>query len=198
MSEQDLQILKGYTSRIIALPAEEQQLFCGLFSEVRLDKHELFAKKDRPEQQLGFLLEGVIRAYHVRPDGEYNKNFFVPYGFVCAYTSMISGMPNQIPLQALTDCRLLVADYRKVTALFDKHPLIERMARLVAEYLYINKERKELEIIMLDSKERYALLQQEYPGLENLVNQYHIASYLGISATQLSRIRAKQATGEGA
>ena len=32
-------------------------------------------------------------------------------------------------------------------------------------------------------------LQQEFPKLDQLIPQYHIASYLGISQTQLSRIR---------
>ena len=44
---------------------------------------------------------------------------------------------------------------------------------------------------MLDADQRYAILQKEFPGIELKIPQYHIASYLGISATQLSRIRSK-------
>jgi DNA-directed RNA polymerase specialized sigma subunit len=46
---------------------------------------------------------------------------------------------------------------------------------------------------LLDADKRYLILQNEYPGIELEIPQYHIASYLGISATQLSRIRKKMA-----
>ena len=45
---------------------------------------------------------------------------------------------------------------------------------------------------MNDASERYALFQEELPGFENQIAQYHIASYLGITPTQRSRIRAKK------
>jgi CRP-like cAMP-binding protein len=57
----------------------------------------------------------------------------------------------------------------------------------------LEKEKKELEIVLLDASQRYKIFQQEFPTLEQLIPQYHIASYLGISATQLSRIRHQMA-----
>jgi hypothetical protein len=42
---------------------------------------------------------------------------------------------------------------------------------------------------LLDASQRYVLFKKEFPTLEQLIPQFHIASYLGISATQLSRIR---------
>jgi hypothetical protein len=63
--------------------------------------------------------------------------------------------------------------------------------RIFAERYFVEKENKEFEIITYDAEKRYQLFQQRYPQLEQLISQYHIASYLGISATQLSRIRKK-------
>jgi len=59
----------------------------------------------------------------------------------------------------------------------------------IAEYFFVEKEKKELEIVLLDASQRYKIFHMEFPTLEQLIQQYHIASYLGISATQLSRIR---------
>jgi len=42
---------------------------------------------------------------------------------------------------------------------------------------------------LLDAEKRYLILREEFPGLEMKIPQYHIASYLGISPTQLSRVR---------
>jgi CRP-like cAMP-binding protein len=65
------------------------------------------------------------------------------------------------------------------------------MARLLAEYLFIRKEKREIELVTLDARERYAIFRKEHPTLEQFIPQYHIASYLGITPTQLSRIRRK-------
>ncbi len=45
---------------------------------------------------------------------------------------------------------------------------------------------------LLEAKERYLIFKEEHPGIETLIPQYHVASYLGISPTQLSRIRQKE------
>jgi len=92
----------------------------------------------------------------------------------------------------MTDCELLVADYHSFTQLFDKHPRIERIARMTAEQFFIQKEKREIDLVMLEAKDRYLILKEEHPSLEQLIPQYHIASYLGVTATQLSRIRAQK------
>jgi len=56
----------------------------------------------------------------------------------------------------------------------------------------VEKEQKEVEIILHDAEQRYSTFQNQYPDLEQLIPQYHIASYLGVTPTQLSRIRRKR------
>ena len=55
------------------------------------------------------------------------------------------------------------------------------------------KEVREIQIVLNNATERYEFFRQEHPGLENKIPQYHIASYLGVTPIQLSRIRAKMA-----
>ena len=45
--------------------------------------------------------------------------------------------------------------------------------------------------LVLEASERYLVFQQEFPDVERQIPQYHIASYLGISPTQLSRVKRK-------
>lgn len=57
------------------------------------------------------------------------------------------------------------------------------------EQLYIKKETREAEFLLDDAETRYQRFQSSYPGLEERLTQYHVASYLGITPVALSRIR---------
>ncbi len=91
-----------------------------------------------------------------------------------------------------TDCLILKANYEKITNLYDSTPKFERLSRILAEHFFVSKEKREIELVMLDASERYEIFKKEHSNLGNLIPQYHIASYLGITPTQLSRIRAKK------
>ncbi len=85
------------------------------------------------------------------------------------------------------------ASYQELVALYDSLPRVERLSRiLLAESYFIQKEQREIDLVMKDATEQYALFQKAFPQLENRTPQYHISSYLGITPTQLSRIRAKR------
>ena len=89
----------------------------------------------------------------------------------------------------MTECVIWVADYSELEELFLKFHDLERLGRKVAEFYFLEKEKKELEMALMDATERYLLFREQFPTLEQLIPQYHIASYLSISPTQLSRLR---------
>jgi len=86
-----------------------------------------------------------------------------------------------------------VANFEEFSRLYLSCPDLERAARILAERFFVQKEQREIELVVLDADQRYRLFQQQFPQLENQITQYHIASYLGITPTQLSRIRRKLA-----
>ncbi|WP_405610292.1 Crp/Fnr family transcriptional regulator [Polaribacter sp. Asnod1-A03] len=164
----------------------------NLFTEHSLKKGEFFLKEGEVAKNFGFLKQGVVRAFYRNNEGvEYNKHFFTKNNMIGGYSSLVTQLPNTINQQALTDCDLLIGNYRKLTDLLDKHQDLERLLRKIAENYFVDKEKREVEIVLLEANKRYAIFQKEHPQLEQLIPQYHIASYLGITPTQLSRIRTK-------
>ncbi|MFB2120919.1 Crp/Fnr family transcriptional regulator [Parapedobacter sp. 2B3] len=189
----EMEELKSYLRKLINFTDEEMEMFKSLFSEAQLKKHDYFAREGEYSSKLAFLSKGVMRAFFRSNLGnEYNKTFFTPPTFVAAYSSVTTKQKNLINIQCLTECSILVADFDKITSLYKDFPKIESLARVLAEYKFAIKEKREIELVTLEAKERYNIFRQEHPDLENQISQYHIASYLGISPTQLSRIRAKK------
>lgn len=163
-----------------------------LFIETTLKKGEYFIEEGKVANKFGFLKKGVIRAFYRNDKGiEYNKHFFTENSMVGGFSSLVTQLPNKINQQALTDCKLLIGDYNELIDLLDNHHDLERLLRKIAERYFVDKEKRELEIVLLEANKRYAIFQKEYSKLEQLIPQYHIASYLGITPTQLSRIRSQ-------
>lgn len=182
--------LKNFYNFISPLNEETWEAVLPLFHEDSLAPNQYFVRENEVARKIAFLESGVVRAFFINHEGqEYNKQFFVGPSSIGGYASLLTGKPNLIPQQALTECKIYTCDFASLTNLYSKYPDLERLARKMAEYYFIEKEKKELEIILLEASQRYKIFQKEFPTLEQLIQQYHIASYLGISATQLSRIR---------
>lgn len=157
-----------------------------------LSKDEHFIHQGEIASQIAFLEEGVVRAYFTNREGkEYNKTFFSAPAVIGSYVSLITQAPNELPQQALTECKIWRIDYRLIEVQSENNIELERLRRKIAERFFVGNEKKQLEMALLEAKDRYQIFKDEHPGLEDQIAQYHIASYLGISATQLSRIRQK-------
>jgi CRP-like cAMP-binding protein len=186
--------LKKYIEHLTPLSATSWDQLKNLFVEKELKKDEYFITAGQIAKEIAFLESGILRAFYRNGEGtEYNKHFFVSPCFIGGYASLITGTPNQINQQALSACKILVADYAALKALYPSCQDIETLSRTLAERFFVHKEQREIEIVLLDADKRYQLFQQQFPTLEQQIPQYHIASYLGITPTQLSRIRRKLA-----
>ncbi len=184
--------LKEYISNISDLKEETFNKLKKCFQPLELKKKEFFVREGEYARQIGFLETGIVRAYFLNQAGkEYNKQFFVGPSIIGAYTSLLTKKPNRIAQQALTNCTILAAEYSEIEKLYENNHEIERLGRKIAEYYFLEKEQKEIEMALLDADKRYLIMKKRFPGLESIIPQYYIASYLGISRTQLSRIRKK-------
>jgi CRP-like cAMP-binding protein len=179
-------------NKIKNLSPQTLSLLLPYTTEIVLKKHEYFVKEGEVSREVGILVQGIVRSFFLTNEGnEYNKNLFAAPDIIGSYVSLITGEPNRLPQQALTDCIVLKIPFSIIEELSENSIEIERLRRKIAEHFFLLKEKRELEIAILQAEERYAIFREEFKGVEQLIPQYHIASYLGISATQLSRIRRK-------
>ncbi|MEP1033578.1 Crp/Fnr family transcriptional regulator [Ekhidna sp.] len=179
---------------IIPLSQKTLGLMSEIFVSGELEKGEYFVRKGQFAKEIAFLETGIVRAYYINGEGkEYNKTFFSGPTIIGSYASLISKQKNAVAQQALTDCKIWKASFHKIEKISEDNFEIERLRRIIAEGYFLSNEKKEIEMALLDADKRYLILQKEYPGIELKIPQYHIASYLGISPTQLSRIRNKMA-----
>ena len=187
--------IHGFLNKISRLSSETWSLLVPHITEIELKKNDYFVKQGQISQEIGLLTKGIIRSFYITQDGkEYNKTLFAAPNIVGSYVSLITGQPNRLPQQALTDCLITKIPLSLIEKLSEERIEMERLRRKIAEYFFVLKEKRELEMALLQAEERYLIFREEFPEVEQLIPQYHIASYLGISATQLSRIRKKMSS----
>lgn len=187
-----MESLISFLSQYDVVPEKILTLATSIFQLDHLKKGDYFIREGEYASEIAFLESGVVRAFYTDLQGrEYNKTLFVGPSIIGSYAALISKEKNRLPQKALTDCTIWRAEFDKIERLSKGDYDIERLRRKISERYFVGNERKQVEFALLEAKERYSIFKKEYPGVEDLIPQYHIASYLGISPTQLSRIRKK-------
>jgi len=142
-----------------------------------------------------FLKKGVVRAYITLPNKqEYNKAIFTENTFFGALSGLIRGDQTQIVYETLTDCKLIEINFAGFMKLVETKNDINKLYRKVLEEIFLKLEIRDIEMVTLNATERYIKLKNNTPEIDHLISQYHIASNLGITPIQLSRIRKKMST----
>ncbi|WP_418603813.1 Crp/Fnr family transcriptional regulator [Hwangdonia sp.] len=138
------------------------------------------------------IVSGIIRCYLITESGkEFNKSFYLPISFVASLTALMKKEPSTFVFEAVTDCKVYEINYYKIMDLCETNSVLKSLYTKILENLYIKYEKRLVESISLNATERYLQLQEQIPDVNELISQYHIASYLGITSVQLSRIRKK-------
>jgi CRP-like cAMP-binding protein len=164
-----------------------------LFAVKSYRKNDFFLKENTFSRNIGFVVSGILREFYTDKAGrEYNKAFCLPGYFTGSYYDLYSGKPSVVSIQTLTDTKMLVmqfADYRRLVI---KDIFWLKIAHAFAHNLLISKIEKEYQLLTLSAAERYDEFLSTQKELKQLIPDYHIASYLGITPMSLSRIRANK------
>jgi CRP-like cAMP-binding protein len=98
---------------------------------------------------------------------------------------------SQVFLEAVIDTEVWAWHYTYIFDKLDKDFRFYRFFRYCTDRLYVRFEEKEIRMLRASPEERYIVFTQEQPDLINTVPLHYIASYLGITAETLSRIRKR-------
>ncbi len=154
------------------------------------EKNDYFSEEGEKAKCLGFVLGGILRIFYLNSKGEeWNKHFLQKNDFIAS--SILLEEKSITNIQALTKTEILCVPYSKFLELSNKHKEINRFIQKLS-FLYLKqKQQREIKLLSEDALKNYLSFKQLFPNLENEIQHYHIASYLGITPTQLSRIRRK-------
>jgi len=146
---------------------------------------------DKPEK-VYMLTKGVVRSFILLENGkEVTKTLFTPIDLFSSFTALLNQKASEFCYQALTDCEVLAINFIKLKEISNKNIDVLKLYVGYLENVFSINEEKHLEVLSKDAKERYVMLQERIPDIDNLIPQYQIAAYLNVTPVQLSRIRSQ-------
>ncbi len=175
------------------ISAETFTSLADICKPVFIRKAGTFLRQGDTPDAFAFLYSGLMRAFttNERAD-EYNKIFFVENSFPGSMVALLKSAPSDFSIEALEDTHLLSIDFRRYRELLQQNDELKwfQINYLEQNWL-IGKEQREVEFAQHDAQDRYQNFLKAHSSLVQRLPQYHIASHLGITPTQLSRIRKK-------
>tara|TARA_R110002167_G_scaffold25714_15_gene89025 strand:+ start:415 stop:1002 length:588 start_codon:yes stop_codon:yes gene_type:complete len=185
----EIQRLHRYLNKISPISEEAWADFFQIIEPVVLHKNEYLIREGSRAFRCFLLTDGVIRTFYNKNGNECNTSFFVPGMFPVPHTALLTNGPSRFTFQAVLSSRLIQFPYNDFLKLCERHQSLEVLKQRIFEQRLVEKEQHESAMDSNNATENYLIFQKTYPGLENLIPKFHIASYLGITPVLLKRIQ---------
>jgi CRP-like cAMP-binding protein len=182
---------RKYLNQYAPISEESFSKLLDLMRFRTVKKGEYLLQVNQRARNMFFVCEGVLTSLFLADDGgTHIKNFFVENNFAASTVSLMLFSPSSFAIQSLENGVVLEFDYRNYKQLiFENTDLKNFYIAYLEQNWVIENEKRQIAFATQTASERYLTFLEKYPTLDKRIPQLHIASYLGITPTQLSRIR---------
>ena len=191
---QEIWLKKMYTTlcEYAQIPECEWNNILERLRSIDLKKNDYFVHVGDSPNKLAFIVSGIFRVFYTTESGDEKILVFREENrLLSAYSSFLENTKSWYSIQALEDSVLLYISFEDYNMLLSQHSCWQTISAKYAQLLFIEKEKRENEFLSDNAETRYNNFIRIHPNFEKRLNQYHIASYLGITPVALSRIRNK-------
>ena len=136
-----------------------------------------------------FLKEGVVRKFFTDIDAkEYNKYIYTDNHIIACFDSLQNDRPSSFSLSCLSPVIIYEIEYTELVSVIEKDNELKDLYYSTIMDLFIHAEQIIARKIALSTTKQYQYFVMNAKTTHKIPLK-HIASYLGITAIQLSRIR---------
>ncbi len=139
-----------------------------------------------------FINQGTARAFQLVDDEhEMNLLLMAEQEFITDYESLLLQKPATLNIEALEDIKGVSIRYNDLKNVFLESLYWNKLARIMAERIYLSSKRRTEMLLFQSPEERYVTLLDNNPNIFQRFALKHISSYIGVKPQSLSRIRKR-------
>ncbi len=164
-----------------------QQIAAFLFSK-KIKKKEFLLEAGKVSDCIFFVKKGLLRVYLKYEGKEVNTWFVKENDFISSVNSYYHGVPSEEYIQALEDCEILFIKKNTYDTLLKYN---HKLALFAINELYIKlcEYSNQCQLLrFMNAEKKYGFLATKKPEILDRLSQKHIASFLGVETTYLSKI----------
>lgn len=180
-------------SRYVTFDTNELEIFNSLLEYTTIPKKTILLHEGEMCTFEAFVIKGCVRKYYIDANGfEVILQFAIENAWISDISfSIYEEKPSRVYIETLEDCEFFMFNPETKEELFAKAPKFERAFRILMQRSLAVTQDRLFNTISKSATEKYLEFRELYPTLSQRVAQHYIASYLGISAEFLSKIRTK-------
>lgn len=176
----------------INLSDEEKMILIDHLKVTQFQKKSFLLREGEICNFEAYINKGSIRKYYINENGhEFILQFAVEDWWISDIASFHEQKPSKLYIEVLEDSELFILTPNSKEELLSKVPKLERFFRLLVQKSIVAGQNRLINTVSNTAEEKYLEFIKLYPTIPQRVPQHLIASYLGISAEFLSKIRTR-------
>jgi len=185
-----LEVFQNYINSKTSITDEEFEMIKSLCILKRLRKKQYLLQEGDVWKYNAFICQGCLRVYRLDDKGiEHIISFAIENHWTGDRESLLSGSPARSNIDAIEDSTVLLITKEDFETLCKEIPAFSGMVNTILHRSFVASQERIHTAISNTAEEKYLNFIKTSPAIASRVPQHMIASYLGISAETLSRVR---------
>jgi CRP-like cAMP-binding protein len=181
--------LKTLVNAVHPLPEADWEALSAIWHPFTARRKQVLTVAGEKEKYLYFVAEGVQRVYYF---DDQNREATVVFTYAPSFGGVLDALllqqPSRYYYETLTPSVFLRAAISDLQPLMATRPAIEVMVRLGLTHSLSGVLERLVELQCFSSEEKFRQLLRRSPHILQLVPHKYLANYLGIEATNFSKL----------
>ena len=157
-----------------------------------IDKKDFLLKAGQVCGNIYFVEKGLLRSFYIKDEKEISSRFSKEGDICVSVESFLTQQYSQENIQALEDTTVFFLSYDDLQRIYRDFPEFNKIGRVLLERCVVQSEVWMTAMWTSKSADRYDWLVRQHPDLPQRVSAKHLASYLGVTESMISKVKSKR------
>lgn len=184
--------LKKYIQENTSVNSEDIEEIITLFKFKKIKRHEILEQEGKVCTHFYFVAKGCLRLYEIDKKGnEVTGKFALEDSIISAITSFITKKKSLDFLSAYEHSEVLVISREDFFKAFETFPEFATIYHKFMEFAFVHSQMRVYMFLGMEGIDRLKWVLEHEPNLLTRISSKSVASYLGMTNSTLSKLKAK-------
>jgi len=162
----------------------------AIIIEKNVEKGELILQENSSKKIQIFVASGCLRAFYKTEHGkDHTLQFATKNWWIGDYMTLFNEEKSLLSIESLSHSKIMIIEQSKLEPLYSKFPEFGLKRSINLQNRIAALQKRIFGLLTMSAKEKYEKFITDYEVFEQVIPNYQIASFLGITPESLSRVR---------